>query len=150
MATRAFASAVIPAPIDQVWHVLRDFTAPAKLFKTVESVTMEGGAAPTQVGAVRVVKFVVGGVVKRQQLLELSDLHYRIVWETSAPTTGDAVSEVAAHITTVQLYRVTENNSTYVSWAADFSSDATGKFVVQEQADYAANLADIKAIFHKK
>uniref|UniRef100_A0A6B2LPU6 Bet v I/Major latex protein domain-containing protein n=1 Tax=Arcella intermedia TaxID=1963864 RepID=A0A6B2LPU6_9EUKA len=146
MSTRAFASAIIPAPIDQVWAVLRDFTSPAKLFKTVESVKMEGDAASTQVGAVRVVKFANVEVVKRQQLLELSDLHYRIVWETS-PT--ESVSEVAAHITTVQLYRVTENNSTYVSWAADFSSDAIGKFVVQEQADYAANLADVKAFFQK-
>jgi len=148
MSTRAFASAVVNAPIDQVWHVLRDFTAPARLFKTVAGVEIEGGASPFQVGAVRVIKFAIGAV-KRQQLLELSDLHYRIVWETSAPH-GEDVSEVAAHITTVQLYRVTENHSTYVSWSADFSSDATGKFVVQEQADYAANLADIKAHFHKK
>jgi len=135
------------APIYKVWEVLRDFTAPAKLFKTVESVRLEDGASPTQVGAVRVVKFAGVGVVKRQQLLELSDLHYRIVWETSVNATEDNVSEVAAHITTVQLYRVTENHSTYVSWAADFSSDATGKYVVQEQADYAANLVDIKHFF---
>jgi len=125
---------------------LRDFTAPAKLFKTVESVILEGGAHPTQVGAVRVVKFAHVDAVKRQTLLELSDLHYRIVWETSP---SEVISEVAAYVTTVQLYRVTENDSTYVSWVADFSSDATGKFVVQEQSDFAANLQDIKHHFHK-
>eukprot|EP01123_Difflugia_compressa_P005921 TRINITY_DN18043_c0_g1_i1.p1 TRINITY_DN18043_c0_g1~~TRINITY_DN18043_c0_g1_i1.p1 ORF type:complete len:149 (+),score=25.73 TRINITY_DN18043_c0_g1_i1:44-490(+) len=148
MSTRAFASSVVNAPIDEVWKVLRNFTAPAILFKsTVKSVELEDNADPSKVGAVRLVRFV-GDAVKRQQLLELSDLNYRIVWETSAPV-GEQIADVAATITTVQLYRITDTNQTYISWSADFSSDATGKFVIQEQADYAANLKDIKAYFSK-
>jgi len=149
MSTRAFASAVIPAPVDKVWEVLRDFTSPGKLFSSVASVEMEDKAAPTTVGAVRKLTFKAGGG-RKQRLLELSDLHYRIVWEVVPYDQQEVSSDVAASVTTVQLHRVTENNSTYVSWAADFSADAVGKFVVQEQEDYAHNLADIKAFFSKK
>jgi len=148
MSTRAFASAVVPASIDKVWAVLRLFTSPSTLFSTVQKVEIEEGASATTVGAVRKITFK-NGVVQRQRLLELSDLHFTAGWEVLPNENAEVSSAVSAVITTIQLYRVTENHSTYVSWSADFSADATGQYVVQEQQDYAKNLADIKAHFSK-
>lgn len=79
MSTHAFASAVIDAPVNQVWALLRDFTF-SRVFSTVESVNMEDGATGTTVGAVRVVHFK-NGATSRQRLTGLSDVHRTLSYE---------------------------------------------------------------------
>jgi len=141
----------VDAPLDQVWSILRDFTSAQKLFHTVESVTIEDNLSSTAVGAVRQLKFKNGGVIRRQRLLEVSDVHHRISWEQIPSDKAEGVeSVVQAVLSTVELHRITENNTTYVSWSADFSADVVGSYVVQEQQDYAANLKDVKQFFAKK
>lgn len=121
---------------------------------------MEDGAAPTQVGAVRKVVWKNGATI-RHRLLEVSDARRTLVWEVLPGE--EAVSVVSAAETKVQLYRVTENNSTFISWSTgpncsltfvflttlDFSSDVAGQHVVEAQQDYAENLKEIKAFFSK-
>jgi len=76
------------------------------------------GARPTEVGALRTLKWSEGETVT-QRLLELSDLERRVVWETVA---AEPSSEVTAAITTLQAHRITENNGTLLSWYAYFLS----------------------------
>merc|ERR1712100_62179 len=141
MSTHARASAVIPVNADTVWAALRDFTFPGKLFPSlVESCTMVDGKSPQEVGASRVVTWK-SGAKKTQQLLELSDVTRRIVWET---TISEPAAETAAHMTTVTVHRITDVGHALVTWESDFSSDVSAELISFEQKSYAANLEDLK------
>eukprot|EP01089_Gocevia_fonbrunei_P007372 TRINITY_DN1846_c0_g1_i1.p1 TRINITY_DN1846_c0_g1~~TRINITY_DN1846_c0_g1_i1.p1 ORF type:complete len:146 (-),score=44.67 TRINITY_DN1846_c0_g1_i1:116-553(-) len=143
MSTRASASAIVAAPIEKVWAELRQFNFPAKLFSTVESVVLEDNAAPTTVGGVRTVTWK-SGEIRKQRLLEVSDIERRAVWETveSVPE-----AEVSATISTISAKRITESNSTLITWESEFSSDVSGQVIVFEQNAYKQNLDDIKKFF---
>lgn len=112
MATSARASVVVPVPIEKVWAAVRSFTFPATLISTIESAEMLDGAGPTAVGASRKLKWK-SGEVQVQRLLELSDIERRCVWET---THAEPDHEVSAAISTLQAHRITENNSTLLTW----------------------------------
>eukprot|EP01100_Stratorugosa_tubuloviscum_P009326 TRINITY_DN3900_c0_g1_i1.p1 TRINITY_DN3900_c0_g1~~TRINITY_DN3900_c0_g1_i1.p1 ORF type:complete len:147 (-),score=68.04 TRINITY_DN3900_c0_g1_i1:74-514(-) len=141
MATRAVASAVFPLPIDRIWSHLRDFTFPARAIPTIESVIIEDNRDPSAVGATRVIRWKTGES-RKQRLIELSDQHYRITWELIE---SDPIAEASAVITSVKLYRISENNTTLVEWSSDFSADATGSFVTFEQNSYMQNLREIRS-----
>jgi len=127
-------------PVEKVWAELRNFTFPAKLIEPVESVTLEAGATPTQVGAVRDIKWKTGEK-KKQRLLELSDIERKAAWETIE---SEPEAEVAATITTIHARRITENNSTLLTWESEFSADVSGDVIVWEQKSYQKNLEEIK------
>eukprot|EP01127_Copromyxa_protea_P000321 TRINITY_DN10260_c0_g1_i1.p1 TRINITY_DN10260_c0_g1~~TRINITY_DN10260_c0_g1_i1.p1 ORF type:complete len:149 (-),score=38.02 TRINITY_DN10260_c0_g1_i1:64-510(-) len=148
MSTHVFASAVVNADVEKVWSEIRQFTFPAKLFSTVETVVIEPeNLAATAVGAERVVTFK-GGEVRRHRLLEVSDLKRTISWEL-LPNGDEVVSAVSAKITTVSLKRVTENNTTFISWETDFSADVAGQNIKDETQDSALNLKEIQQFFSK-
>jgi len=97
-------------------------------------------AAPTTVGASRKLKWK-SGEVQIQRLLELSDIERRAVWET---THSEPDHEVSAAISTLQAHRITENNSTLLTWSAEFSADVRGDFITFQQKALQDNLAEIK------
>ncbi len=138
----AFASAVFPHDIETVWAVVRDFTAVPKRFASVETVTLDGPSA-FSVGAHRTIKWKSGEEVT-QRLLEVSDLHYHIAYETTASNVpGDA----SAAITTIRLYRISETKQTLVSWSTEFAADVAQKVVALEQKNYLQNLVDLRNSF---
>eukprot|EP01087_Luapelamoeba_hula_P007623 TRINITY_DN185_c1_g1_i1.p2 TRINITY_DN185_c1_g1~~TRINITY_DN185_c1_g1_i1.p2 ORF type:complete len:147 (-),score=23.97 TRINITY_DN185_c1_g1_i1:86-526(-) len=141
MSTTARASAVIPLPVEKVWEAVRLFDFPKTLLTTIQSVELVDGGRPTEVGAVRVLKWSDGSTLT-QRLLELSDLSRSAVWETIA---AEPVSEVSATITTLQAHRITESNGTLLTWSAEFSADTKGDFVAFQQKAFAENLNEIKA-----
>jgi len=143
MATSARASVVINASIEKVWAIIRSFTFPATLISTIESVEMLEGAAPTTVGASRKLKWK-SGEIQTQRLLELSDIERRAVWET---TESEPDHEVSAAISTLQAHRITENNSTLLTWTAEFSADVKGDFITFQQRALQENWGEIKAQF---
>eukprot|EP01132_Coremiostelium_polycephalum_P001226 gene1226-1549_t len=145
MSTRAFASSIINVDIEQVWKVLREFTFPAKVISTIDSVVMENNDAPTTVGAVRTLKWKTGEI-RKSRLLEVSDLRYTVSWELieSVPET-----EVTASISTIKLTRISESNHTLVSWEGEFSSDVKNDVIQFEQKSYQLNLQEIKKFFSK-
>jgi len=141
MATRAAASAVFSQPIEKVWKELRDFTFPGRYFSTIASCTIEDNLPPTAVGAVRTLVWKTGEK-RSHRLIELSDQHFRLVWEL---VEAEPATEVSAHISTLSLYRVTETNQTLVQWESDFSSDVKGDIITFETKSYLENLKEVRA-----
>jgi len=141
MSTTARASVIVPVPVEKVWAAVRVFDFPSRLISTVASAELEDGARPTEVGAVRTLKWADGSSLT-QRLLELSDIERRAVWENIH---SEPISEVSATITTLQAHRVTESNSTLLTWSAEFSADTKGDFVQFQQKAFAENLQEIKA-----
>ena len=112
-------SAVIPAAVDQVWQVIRDFNGLPDWTNFCAESHIEGNLPGTTVGAVRNFTNHDGGHL-REQLLALSDhahsFTYRIV-ESPFP--------VANYVSTLKLQPITESRDSFATWEAEFDCDPT-------------------------
>jgi NADPH:quinone reductase len=111
---RVRRSAVIDAPIDRVWAVLRDFNSHSAWHPAVGPSTIERGEASDQVGCVRDFTLKDGNQI-REQLLALSDRDH-----VSTYCILDATLPMRNYVATVQLKRVTDGDRTFWHWESTF------------------------------
>ncbi|MBO1015747.1 SRPBCC family protein [Achromobacter sp. SD115] len=107
-------SAIIHAPLQQVWASFRDFNGLANWHPGIAESRLEEGGRHDAVGSVRHLSLKPSGFV-REQLLMLDDpgtaLRYSII-ETDLP--------MRDYVAGVSLHAVTEGGQTLVEWWADF------------------------------
>jgi NADPH:quinone reductase-like Zn-dependent oxidoreductase len=105
---------IIPAPIDTVWAVLRDFNSHAHWHPAIAHSEIEGDAPGDTVGCVRRFRLTTGESL-RDQLLHLSDrereLSYCIL---------DAPIPLLDYVSTLRLRPVTDGAGTFWSWEGRF------------------------------
>jgi len=111
---RVRRSAVIDAPIDRVWAVLRDFNSHSAWHPAVGDSRIERGEPADQVGCVRNF-FLKDGNHIREQLLALSDRDY-----ISTYSILDATLPMRNYVATVQLKRITDGDRTFWHWESTF------------------------------
>ena len=111
---RVRRSAVIDAPIERVWEVLRDFNSHSAWHPAVGESHIENGEAADQVGCVRNFRLRDGGVI-REQLLTLSDYDYQCSYSILESPMG-----VENYVATLKLTPVTDGNKTFAEWWAEF------------------------------
>src|SRR5262245_56491579 len=111
-------SAVIDAPIERVWDVLRDFNSHAAWHPAVAESEIEGGAPSDQVGCVRRFTLRDGNRI-REQLLALSDREH-----VSTYCILDATLPIRRYVATVALKRVTDGERTFWHWQSTFDAPA--------------------------
>jgi len=111
---RVRRSAVIDAPIDRVWAVLRDFNSHSAWHPAVGPSTIERGEPSDQVGCVRDFTLKDGNQI-REQLLALSDRDH-----LSTYCILDATLPMRNYVATVQLKRVTDGDRTFWHWESTF------------------------------
>jgi NADPH:quinone reductase-like Zn-dependent oxidoreductase/uncharacterized protein YndB with AHSA1/START domain len=111
---RVRRSAVIDAPIDRVWAVLRDFNSHSAWHPAVGPSTIERSEASDQVGCVRDFTLKDGNQI-REQLLALSDRDH-----VSTYCILDATLPMRNYVATVQLKRVTDGDRTFWHWESTF------------------------------
>ena len=109
-------SAVIDAPIERVWTVLRDFNSHTAWHPVVAESEIEGGERSDQVGCVRRFTLRDGNRV-REQLLALSDRDH-----ISTYCILDASVPLRRYVATVQLKRVTDGERTFWHWQSTFDT----------------------------
>ncbi|KAF9405243.1 hypothetical protein BGZ94_003677, partial [Podila epigama] len=104
------------APLDSVWAKVR----PVKLdfWKAVKHVDVHGGLG--EVGSTRKISFN-DGAVQEVKIVELSDLEHSVTFDFIQ---ANPPVEFMSALHTISLRKVTANNTTYVEWSAEFSSDA--------------------------
>jgi NADPH:quinone reductase-like Zn-dependent oxidoreductase len=112
---RVRRSAVIDAPIERVWDVLRDFNSHSLWHPAVGESRIEGNEAPDRVGCVRDF-FLKDGNHIREQLLALSDRDH-----ISTYCILDATLPMKDYVATVQLKRITDGERTFWHWESTFS-----------------------------
>ena len=112
---RVRRSAVIDAPIDRVWAVLRDFNSHSAWHPAVGESRIERNEPADQVGCVRNF-FLKDGNHIREQLLALSDKDY-----ISTYCILDATLPMKNYVATVQLKRVTDGERTFWHWESTFN-----------------------------
>eukprot|EP00128_Syssomonas_multiformis_P014766 Colp12_sorted_trinity150504_noHs@6903 len=119
MATRVYESHILGHSVGEVWHLIRDLRFGWS--SIVGSVNIEGSSPTAEVGNIRKVVYK-DGTEQRIKLVELSDAQNSISWEIIE--SNPEVSYMSA-VHTIRLRRVTTNNTTFVEWITDFSSDST-------------------------
>mmetsp|Transcript_4017 Transcript_4017/g.9462 ORF Transcript_4017/g.9462 Transcript_4017/m.9462 type:complete len:187 (+) Transcript_4017:41-601(+) len=125
MSTNVTQSAVIQAPIEKVWELLRplDF----KFLPTVEKVEPEGKGFPATVGTVFSIRYK-DSTVQKIKLMGLSDISHTLTYDVIE---SQPAVKYSSALHTIQLKRVSMGNNTFMTWTTDFSKDA-GQDVLQD------------------
>jgi hypothetical protein len=128
---RVFHSAILKAPSDEVWQVLRDFGGLHRWLPGIAQCAVEGGGAGDNIGAVRRLVVRDGGEF-REQLVALSDYDL-----TLAYTILQAPFEIADHLAEIRVIPVTEGGGSFVGWSAEFTCpsdkfEKNSRYMVQE------------------
>lgn len=111
-------SAVIDAPIDVVWHVLRDFNSHVHWHPAIATSEIEDGLSADAVGAVRCFTLKAGGLL-REQLISSDDATHELSYcllEAPLPLFG--------YVARIQLKPVTDGNRTFWQWRSTFDPPA--------------------------
>ena len=111
---RVRRSAVIDAPIERVWAVLRDFNSHSAWHPAVGDSRIERNEPSDQVGCVRNFHLKDGNHI-REQLLALSDRNY-----VSTYCILDATLPMKNYVATAQLKPVTDGDRTFWHWESTF------------------------------
>jgi NADPH2:quinone reductase len=118
MKIRLIRSAVIEAPIERVWAVLRDFNSHERWHPAVTRSQMENDFDGDVVGGVR--RFsLTDGAELREQLLHHSDRDTTITYSIL-----DSPLPLLDYVATVRLKPVTDGNHTFWDWRVRFRAPA--------------------------
>ncbi len=113
---RVTRSAIIDAPIERVWAVLRDFNSHDAWHPAVAESYIERAERSDQVGCVRNFRLQDGAQI-REQLIGLSDDAFVSIY-----CILDATVPLRRYVATVTLKRVTDGNRTFWHWQSTFES----------------------------
>lgn len=132
-------SAIIDAPIDLVWDILRDFNGHDRWHPAVAASHIEGNEPSTRIGAIRSFRLRDGSML-REQLLSLSDKDHSFRY-----CLLEAPIPLMNYVAEVRLKPVTDGNATFWEWASSFDPplrrrDELVRLVTREiyQAGFAA------------
>lgn len=107
-------TAVIDAPIQRVWEILRDFNSHTAWHPVVAQSEIEGGEPSDRVGCVRSFTLRDGAHI-REQLIALSDRDHTFTY-----CILDADVPLERYVATVTLKPVTDGNRTFWHWQSTF------------------------------
>jgi len=135
---KALASAIIDAPVEAVWDIVRDFSALPGWVPGLGPCHIEGGLRPDVVGCVRV--FSLGdGTPVSERLTMLDDSRYTFAYSFVVPC-----FPVQDYHATLQLIPVTSGDRTFAQWSAEFEEtpEDRGKYerIISDNV-FAAGLA---------
>ena len=116
MLQKVVRSAVIDAPIERVWAVLRDFNSHDRWHSAIDSSHIEGKDQSDQIGCVRGFTLKDGNTI-REQLLALDDREHR-----STYCILDATVPLQRYVATVTLKPVTDSQQTFWHWESSFAT----------------------------
>lgn len=135
---KAFASAIIDAPVEAVWDIVRDFSALPSWVPGLGPCRIEGGLAPDVIGCVRAFSLRDGTPVS-ERLTMLDDSRYAFAYTFVVPC-----FPVQDYHATFQLIPVTSGDRTFAQWSAEFDEalEDRGKYEqIISHAVFAAGLA---------
>ena len=124
--TKVFTSAVIPAPIDEVWRKIRDFNGLPDWNPGVADSRIEDGRASDAVGCVRNFNLQDGANL-REQLLAFSDLDHSCTYSIL-----ESPMPLENYRATLRLLPITDGDLTYAEWSAEFTCPASEEFDLVE------------------
>ena len=115
---KIFVSSVLPAPVERVWAVIRDFNAMPVWHPLIADSRIETGAPADQVGCVRNFTLTNGSRI-REQLLALSDREHCFTYAIL-----EAEVPLQNYVAGLKLRPVTDGDATLGEWWARFTCPA--------------------------
>lgn len=109
-------SAILDAPLERVWAVVRDFNSHDRWHDVVAESRIEGGESSSQVGCIRDFTLKDGNHI-REQLLSLDDREH-----VSRYCIVEATVPLERYVATVTLKRVTDGDRTFWHWHSTFAT----------------------------
>ncbi|MCC6001658.1 MAG: SRPBCC family protein [Pararhodobacter sp.] len=137
---RVFESAIIPAPVAQIWHLVRDFDSLPHWAPFVRHSRIEDGARSDQVGCVRVLELADGGAI-RERLLALSDYDFSLSYAIL-----DSPMPLDDYVATLALAPVTDRAQTFCSWQATFDCPPDTETRLTDQIGRAVFAAGLRGL----
>jgi uncharacterized protein YndB with AHSA1/START domain len=122
---RAYATAIIEAPVEAVWATIRDFSALSAWHPAVSQSAIEGGGDPDVVGCIRTLTLE-GGATARERLLMLDDSRYTFSYNFETPA-----FPIENYVATVELVPVTNGDHTLAIWTGIFEERPEDKGVYE-------------------
>jgi hypothetical protein len=113
MANTVYISAVIDAPVEKVWGIMRHYNGMPSYHPGIKQSVIEDGLPSDQVGCVRRLTLAEGFV--REVLLCMDDRNHSFTYEIIEGTLP-----VRGYVAGVRLHRVTQGDRTFAEWWADF------------------------------
>jgi hypothetical protein len=123
---RAYATAIIEAPVEAVWATIRDFSALASWHPAISHSAIEGGGDPDVVGCIRVLTLGTGATA-RERLLMLDDSRYTFSYNFETPA-----FPIDNYVATVELIPVTNGDQTLAIWTGTFDEQPADKGVYEQ------------------
>ena len=141
---RVRQTAIIQAPVEAVWDVLRDFNGHERWHPAIASSHIEGGDPASRIGAVRNFRLRDGSML-REQLLSLSDRDRSFSY-----CLLEAPIPLMNYVAEVRLKPVTDGNATFWEWKSRFDPphhrrDELVRLVTQDI--YQAGFSAIRRLF---
>ena len=146
MSNTVYISAVIDAPIEGVWGIMRDFNGMPAYHPGIKHSLIEDGRPSDQVGCVR--RLTLGEGFVREVLLCMDDRNCVFTYEIIEGTLP-----VRGYVAGVRLHRVTQGNRTFAEWWADFEVVGAERDAVIAQIGkdvFAAGLTAVAAKLSQK
>jgi Polyketide cyclase / dehydrase and lipid transport len=110
---QCYQSIVIQAPVEKVWEAIKNFHDLSWGANVIAKCEAVGALPGTEVGAIRILNDVF-----HETLLECNDSKHRIRYSIDDGPSPVSRQEVANYIGTIQLFPVTADNTTFVSWSS--------------------------------
>lgn len=111
---QVYVSSMINAPASDVWRVIRNFNSLPDWTPFVAESRIEQNMPPDQVGCVRNFTLRNGSRI-RERLLALSDYDLSVTYTILESDMG-----VENYVATLSLTPVTDGNTTFAEWTAEF------------------------------
>jgi len=143
---RAYASIILPAPVETCWSLVRDFNGLPKWAPDIARSKIEDGLDADVVGCVRSF-YTHSGTHIRERLLTLDDARYTFTYNFEKPA-----FPVKNYIATLRLMPVTHTNATFAEWESTFdeSPGDAGKYEkIISQDVFAANWKNLARIIRR-
>jgi hypothetical protein len=141
---KVYKSTVIAAPVGAVWAIIRDFNALPKWTPFVVESRIEQNMPADRIGCIRNFRLNDGGRI-RERLLALSDYEMSCTYSILESPMG-----VENYIATLRLIPVTEDDSAFAEWTAEFDAAPEREDGLVEDIGrnvFAAGLAALKSRF---
>eukprot|EP01016_Furgasonia_blochmanni_P003141 TRINITY_DN1122_c0_g1_i15.p1 TRINITY_DN1122_c0_g1~~TRINITY_DN1122_c0_g1_i15.p1 ORF type:complete len:239 (-),score=57.43 TRINITY_DN1122_c0_g1_i15:99-815(-) len=122
--THQYESTIIPAPPGKLWTYIRNFALDKVLPSRVDKIEYVEGSAG-KVDSVLKISFK-DSASWSIKILELSDLNHYITYEVIEASPPIPATSI---LNTIRLRRVTDDNSTFLTWETDFSNDADANVI---------------------
>jgi len=111
---KAYGSAIIAAPVETVWAIVRNFNGLPAWVDGVATSSIENGLDADVVGCIRSLILTDGSLV-RERLLVLDDAGRTLTYNFETPA-----YPVDNYIATMRLLPVTRDDTTFAEWEANF------------------------------